>query len=187
MFMDDSAFEESDSKGFKRRDLSPKRGSNGLRVEELDNFDDGDAFGSAGGLGAESSSRARMLANQRDIQLKARQKAMASGGMIRSSLDEVRTSADSQFTPAVRQFSAPKTVKDGSSDAQGGEDNSEFKVPPARKPVAIPAKTGRASRFSDDEDEEDNDYRRRPQPQAGASKTRVPVQRRYSGCFFPFS
>ena len=120
MFLDESAFED-DSKTFKRRDISPKReqmvakysGAANLQVEDVDDLEDkGDVFGSAGGLGTPSSSRARMLAQQREIQLKNRQKAMQSGGMIRSSLDEMRSSTDAQFTPAVRQFSAPKTVKD---------------------------------------------------------------------------
>ena len=183
MFLDDDAF-APDDKGFKRRDLSPKRealtskyGGGNLRMEDVD--DDDAAFGSAGGLGVESNSRARMLAQQRDIQLKNRQKAMQSGGMIRSSLDEVRSSADSsQFTPAVRQFSAPKTVKDSSADAQGGEESSEFRVPPARRPVPVAKSVGRASRFSDDEDEEADDYRRRRQvrlPDQERNKRRIPL------------
>jgi tubby-related protein 1 len=71
-----------------------------------------------------------MLAQQRDLQLKRRETAAVSGGMVRSSLENVDTifrlgaSADNQFTPAVRQFSAPKSVKDTSADAM--EANSEF-------------------------------------------------------------
>lgn len=51
-------------------------------IEDEDNDDDGGipAFGSAGGIGTPSSSRARMLAQQRDIQLKKRLNAMHSGG-----------------------------------------------------------------------------------------------------------
>jgi len=171
MFLDESAFDDADGK-FKRRELgrslSPKRealtakyGGSGpaLKVEDVEE----ETFGSAGGLGVESGSRARMLAQQREIQLKNRQKALQSGGMIRSSLDDARSSADSsQFTPAARQFSAPKTVKDSSADAPGEEGTSEFRVPPARKPVPVAKSVGRASRFSDDEDEDD-DYRRRRQ------------------------
>ena len=178
MFLDESAFDDSADAKFKRRELgrsdrslSPKRealtakyGGSGpaLKVEDVEE----ETFGSAGGLGVESSSRARMLAQQRDIQLKNRQKAMQSGGMIRSSLDDVRSSAEaSQFTPAARQFSAPKTVKDSSADAQGGleDGSSEFRVPPARKPVPVAKSVGRASRFSDDDDEDEDDYRRRRQ------------------------
>ena len=52
---------------------------------ELNDDDDNDggrmpSFGSAGGIGTPSSSRARMLAQQRDIQLKKRQTAIQSGG-----------------------------------------------------------------------------------------------------------
>jgi len=172
MFLDESAFDDADGK-FKRRELgrslSPKRealtakyGGSGpaLKVEDVEE----ETFGSAGGLGVESGSRARMLAQQREIQLKNRQKALQSGGMIRSSLDDARSSADSsQFTPAARQFSAPKTVKDSSADAPGEEGTSEFRVPPARKPVPVAKSVGRASRFSDDDDDEDDDYRRRRQ------------------------
>lgn len=64
-----------------------------------------------------SNSRARMLAQQRDLQLKKRQNAMQSGGMVRSSLDSKDSANNSpvrqsneQFTPAVRQFSAPKAL-----------------------------------------------------------------------------
>jgi len=80
-----------------------------------------------------------MLAQQRELQLKKRESANASGGMVRSSLDNPESifrmggSSDSQFTPAVRQFSAPKSVKDTSADAM--EDKSEFGQPSRnRKP-----------------------------------------------------
>ena len=61
------------------------------------------------GSSGQGNSRARMLAQQREIQSKRRASAAASGGMIRSS-------QDNQFTPAVRQFSAPKSVRDGSAE-----------------------------------------------------------------------
>jgi hypothetical protein len=63
-----------------------------------------------------------MLAQQREIQLKKRQTAMSSGGMIRSSVETITSSSpgparmDSQFTPAVRQFSAPKALRDNSAE-----------------------------------------------------------------------
>ena len=44
---------------------------------------DSPTLGSAGSLGTPSSSRARMLAQQREIQLKNRQKSMESAGEIR--------------------------------------------------------------------------------------------------------
>lgn len=82
---------------------------------------------SAGGIGTSSASRARMLHQQRELQLKKRQSSASSGmlasqlftlypyfpfisftiGMVRSSLDK-DTSSTGQFTPMVRQFSAPK-------------------------------------------------------------------------------
>ena len=61
------------------------------------------------GSSGQGNSRARMLAQQREIQSKRRASAAASGGMIRSS-------QENQFTPAVRQFSAPKSVRDGSAE-----------------------------------------------------------------------
>ena len=60
----------------------------GMNVHDMENNNDDDdndggrmpSFGSAGGIGTPSSSRARMLAQQRDIQLKKRQTAIQSGG-----------------------------------------------------------------------------------------------------------
>lgn len=79
------------------------------------NVDDPESDLSALGGGASSSSRARMLAQQRELQLKKRQSTLQSGGMVRSSIDssggdDLRSSTSSQFTPAIRQFSAPKAV-----------------------------------------------------------------------------
>jgi hypothetical protein len=68
---------------------------------------------------SQSSSRARMLAQQRELLMKKRQDALETGGMVRSSVDgnsPLRKSAEQQFTPAVRQFSAPKSVKDASAE-----------------------------------------------------------------------
>lgn len=42
--------------------------------------DNGDGFGSAGALAPQASSRARMLAQQRELQLKRRQAQMQSAG-----------------------------------------------------------------------------------------------------------
>ena len=81
-----------------------------------------------------SSSRARMLAQQRDLQLKKRQSAAQSNGMVRSSLDAKQSSpvrmGDEQFTPAVRQFSAPKTLRDLDDD---NDFDTEFNHKPAIK------------------------------------------------------
>ncbi len=75
--------------------------------------------------GTPSSSRARMLAQQRELQLKKRQNNINGSGMIRSSVEtatagnnsvnssvsSLKQSTDGQFTPAIRQFSAPKSVR----------------------------------------------------------------------------
>jgi len=88
-----------------------------------------------------------MLAQQRELQLKKRDAAAASGAMIRSSLDNPESvfrlggSGENQFTPAVRQFSAPKSVKDVSADAT--EASSEF----GRKP-AKPAKVAKPEEYT---------------------------------------
>ena len=55
-------------------------------MEEL-SMSSGGALNSAGGIGTSSASRARMLAQQRELQLKKRQTS-ASSGMVRSSIDK---------------------------------------------------------------------------------------------------
>jgi hypothetical protein len=114
-----------------------------------DDDDDGDggveALSTGGGSlssSTPSSSRARMLAQQRDLQLKKRQNFLSGGGhntkpassllhyiasltcvsgMVRSSRELGGAAAgpaaasparDGQFTPAVRQFSAPKSLRE---------------------------------------------------------------------------
>lgn len=80
-----------------------------------------------------------MLSHQRELQLKKRNSAVQSGkfifyslaylllmvgvsGMVRSSLEvtagvnPMKKSGDGQFTPAMRQFSAPKAVRDPYSE-----------------------------------------------------------------------
>ena len=96
--------------------LPPSRGGNGV----------GGNFGNNGNApGTPSSSRARMLAQQRELQLKKRQNNINGSGMIRSSVEtasagnnsvnssvsSLKQSTDGQFTPAIRQFSAPKSVR----------------------------------------------------------------------------
>ncbi len=146
-------------------------------------------YGSAGALGAPSSSRARMLAQQRELQLKKRETANASGGMVRSSLDNPESifrmggGSDNQFTPAVRQFSAPKSVKDSSADAAEGSsefgrssrnkpvklsrDRDDSRTEKPRKPVrsagrAAPDDRGRNRGYYDDDDDAEEDYSRKP-------------------------
>ena len=93
-----------------------------------------------------------MLAQQRELQLKKRDAAAASGNMVRSSLDDPTSvfrlgggSGENQFTPAVRQFSAPKSVKDTSADAT--EANSEFGRKPS-KPAKIRAEEPKSKKVS---------------------------------------
>lgn len=74
----------------------------------MDDLNISGGLGSAGALGA-GGSRARMLAQQREIQMKKRQNSAQQNGMIRSSVDSLSNSG--QFTPAIRQFSAPKAVR----------------------------------------------------------------------------
>lgn len=91
-----------------------------------------------------------MLAQQRELQLKKRESANAAGGMIRSSVDNPESifrmggSSDHQFTPAVRQFSAPKSLKDSSADAT--ESNSEFSRAARNKPVKVGRKANSPTR-----------------------------------------
>jgi hypothetical protein len=86
-------------------------------------------LGSAGGIGTSSASRARMLAIEREKQMKKRNNSAQLGkymkhllkcvfkmtctlfieGMVRSSKDSTSDNVV-QSTPAVRQFSAPRTV-----------------------------------------------------------------------------
>lgn len=104
-------------------------------------------YGSSGNVGTPASSRARMLAQQRDLQMKKRNSSLQNEGesllvsepmifdyfsyltvgivgMVRSSIENMSISNDiyghqgknSQFTPAVRQFSAPKTIRDTSAE-----------------------------------------------------------------------
>ena len=147
-------------------------------IEEEDDYG-GSGFGSAGGITAPSSSRARMLAQQRELQLKKRQAAIQSSGVIRSSSENVnfqenksdisalRNSTDSQFTPAVRQFSAPKAVKESSADVI--EATSEFGRSSTFVPANKPAAARPSKRYDDDEDEtfEDRDYRASDQRMSG--------------------
>ena len=59
-----------------------------MNVHDIENDDESEGgglpnFGSAGGIGTPSSSRARMLAQQREIQLKKRLSAIQSGGTFK--------------------------------------------------------------------------------------------------------
>lgn len=115
---------------------------------EFEDVED-DGFGSAG-LGNQASSRARMLAQQREIAMKKRQNSLSTG-MVRSSIEStasnsapspMRSSGDGQFTPAIRQFSAPKSVL---KDAEETRDRPLTGGPRSNN--------SRRSKYSDEEDE----------------------------------
>lgn len=119
--------------------------SNQLALRDFEDDDENDSglppsrggnvggnFGSNNGNapGTPSSSRARMLAQQRELQLKKRQNNISGSGMIRSSVETATSAGNNsvnssvtslkqstdggQFTPAIRQFSAPKSVRSDS-------------------------------------------------------------------------
>ena len=136
--------------------------------------DVGGEFGSAGAIGTGASSRARMLAQQRELQLKKRHAAIQSSGMIRASADgpigdlaaQEDKKKDNKFTPAVRQFSAPKAVKDPSADIS--EQNSEFQgrndsTLPRRVPAEDTTGSRRWNRDSRDDYYDDDRDRERYQ------------------------
>ena len=136
--------------------------------------DVGGEFGSVGAIGTGASSRARMLAQQRELQLKKRHAAIQSSGMIRASADgpigdvaaQEDKKKDNKFTPAVRQFSAPKAVKDPSADIS--EQNSEFQgrngpTLPRRVPAEDTTGSRRWNRDSRDDYYDDDGDRERYQ------------------------
>lgn len=99
--------------------------------------------------------------------------------MIRSSMESNGSSgrdSNSQFTPAVRQFSAPKTVKDTSSDVITNNESSEFGRPNKGKTPTKghtssknKEKQPRASknqRYSEDEDEDNHRSLRQSPPRS---------------------
>ena len=126
MFLNDDDFDEPDidvpvSRFAQVGRASGPKGLSMLNSKDQDEGDDDvESFGGNTNI-AQSSSRARMLAQQRELLMKKRQDALESGGMVRSSTESsgnspLRKSAEHQFTPAVRQFSAPKSVKDASAE-----------------------------------------------------------------------
>jgi tubby and related proteins len=161
MFLEEADFDESgEGELVAKQSTSPPRfappasknatGGGELALVDMEDSNEDSGF--------HTSSRARMLAQQRELQLKKRQSILESGGMIRSSADfkssedEVtRKSQDAQFTPAVRQFSAPKAVKESSSDF--AESRSEFNRPE-------PVKVARAQKFDIGVSEQRENYYR---------------------------
>lgn len=175
MFIDESAFDEIDeikvTSKFSSRPstavTAPNSKSNTLNLDEFEQDDDLPAFRSAGTLNTPSSSRARMLAQQRELQMKKRQSQMQNSGMVRSSVESSNSPVknDGQFTPAARQFSAPKAVKDPALN-----ESSEFIRPSSARPPSSSASRGfqapRRNRYSDEEDEDDDNagYRKGNSP-----------------------
>ncbi|KAJ1438177.1 Tub family-domain-containing protein [Ochromonadaceae sp. CCMP2298] len=174
MFIDENAFDdEFDHTGPKystTENRPPNGNSINLGFEDDENDADTQFRGPGSSGNPASNSRARMLAQQRELQLKKRQSNMLSGGMVRSSLDSsnggspFRQSQDSQFTPAVRQFSAPKaTVKDTSNDASPGKDSEFTKKNRNQQDIRTSADRSNNSRsrnkYSDEEEDEDENKR----------------------------
>jgi len=84
--------------------------SNQMKFEDIYPEEDN----TAGGIFAGStSSRARLFSQQRSLMSKKRQNQLQNEGMIRRSGNN---SADEQYTPAIRQFSAPKTILSESTE-----------------------------------------------------------------------
>ena len=100
--------------------------------------EDDTTFGSGGLMQNSASSRARVLQQQREMAMKRRSKQMNSGLMMRS--DGPRAAAnlmsgmDSQNTPAMRQFSAPKKTVER-EDEEEEEDDDGWGDPNANKNV----------------------------------------------------
>eukprot|EP01035_Chromulina_nebulosa_P019855 gene19855-25805_t len=152
---------------------SMSTGISRMSVNEIDRESSEETNGPMG-IAEASSSRARMLAQQREIQMKKRQSAVQSGGMIRSSIDKLpargnvnRSSIDSQFTPAVRQFSAPKSFRDSETVDEQSEFNQTRRLddPITRSSLDNRRSTSRLTRDSSDEENYESinrSNRRRP-------------------------
>ncbi len=106
--------------GIGRPTTAASTNNNTLTLQDAELDDDDEelpSFRSSGTLNSGSNSRARMLAQQRELQLKKRQNQIQTGGMVRSSIDTTVSApspakSDGQFTPAIRQFSAPKALRE---------------------------------------------------------------------------
>eukprot|EP01032_Pedospumella_encystans_P019660 gene19660-22358_t len=107
MFMNDPDFDDEfqqRSPGFEYGEAFPSPDS---KQRGHDDDRNGPSYGNSG-MGTPQNGRARVLAQQREIQLKKRQSNLLSGGMVRSSLESTgapspfRQSTDNQFTPALR-------------------------------------------------------------------------------------
>lgn len=91
------------------------------------------------GMTSSSQSRARVLAQQREIQMKRRQQSMGAAGPMRLNNDSVSLSrgfnatapADmgKAFTPAVKQFSAPRLVEEETYSSFGGGEGPRSTTP----------------------------------------------------------
>mmetsp|Transcript_23843 Transcript_23843/g.34969 ORF Transcript_23843/g.34969 Transcript_23843/m.34969 type:complete len:683 (+) Transcript_23843:159-2207(+) len=140
MFLDESAFDveedvPSSSLGAPKPSYGHSAQNNNLSIALDDEMEElslgGSGLGSAGGIGTSSASRARMLAQQREINMKKRQSS-AQSGMVRSSVDSPLDSSKGQFTPTVRQFSAPKTVLQTESSSDFGRPQIKTHFSPKR-------------------------------------------------------
>lgn len=155
MFLDESAFDDEhiDKPTSKYRQAS----ITSSRHRELDvdsvSSDEDEKYGNEKNAEVASiqvtnsptSSRARMLAQQRELQRARRQSSLQSGGVVRSSVDSAGSSGATgqQFTPAIRQFSAPKSVKESSDVTNAAK--SEFQREKAKKNRSSSQQGGRSS------------------------------------------
>ena len=173
MFLEEADFDDNDiGDPFSRRSSSTMKRDD-KSIDDKDSSFDAD--------GNDGSSRARMLAQQRDIQLKRRSSAAQSGNMIRS-IDLGPSSSrgpTNQFTPAVRQFSAPKSINDASADASP-DAKSEFSRPlrasiPPTNDSNNNSNGGRResmSRYGRDDSDEEVEVRRSNRDKGGGDRDR---------------
>ena len=102
-------------------------GGDVLGAAEIKRSDDGDDQGFGGGGGViqnSAASRARVLQQQREMAMKRRSNQMQSGMMMRTDgprASNLMSGMDSQNTPAMRQFSAPKKAVEDDEDSEDDE------------------------------------------------------------------
>lgn len=113
---------ETDSSMHSSRDY----GGDVLGAAESKRGDDHDeAYSTGGGVIQNSAaSRARVLQQQREMAMKRRSNQMQSGMMMRTDgprASNLMSGMDSQNTPAMRQFSAPKKAVDEEEDSENEE------------------------------------------------------------------
>ena len=105
---------------------------------EAKSMDDDATMGSGGLMKNSAASRARVLQQQREMAMKRRQNQMNSGMMMRSDgprASNLMSGMDSQTTPAMRQFSAPKKAIDSDKESEDEGVDNEWDDPNKKKNV----------------------------------------------------